>query len=241
MLEVVPVHVPGEVGPSDDLAGLLLASAELEDGDVVVVSQKAVSKQEGRLVDLGTVEPSLLARGIASQYGKDPRVVELVLSESRRIVRMGAGIIISETRHGLVCANAGVDESNVPPGLASLLPEDPDASAGRLRREILERSGRRVAVIVSDTFGRPFRTGQTDCAIGVSGTAPLLGYSGRRDSFGREMRVTEIAVCDEAAAAAELVMLKSSGCPFAVVRGLCPGGTGGAAGLVRPASSDLFR
>ncbi len=241
-MQVIPVAVGKEIGPSDDLAGLVASSARVEDGDVLVVAQKAVSKAEGRTVDLSSVEPSLLAEGIAAQYGKDPRVVELVLSESGRIVRMRDGVLIVETRGGIVCANAGIDESNVAGGHATLLPEDPDASARGIRRGVLERTGMDAAVIVSDTFGRAFRSGQTNCAIGVSGMEPVLDYSGTRDAFGRILRVTAIAVADELASAAELVMQKTLGCPAALVRGYRYGaGDGTAAGLLRPRGEDLFR
>ena len=254
-MQVIPVHIEREIGPSDDLPAMILgACGQLQDGDVVVVTQKAVSKQEGRVVALSGVRATRLAEGIASQYGRDPRVVELILSETRRIVRMRDGIIISQTRSGLVCANAGVDESNVRDGYAVLLPEDPDASARRIRGGIMRAAGSNVGVIVSDTFGRPFRMGQTDCAIGVSGLDPVRDYSGTTDSFGRRLRVTAIAVADELAAAAELVMGKALMRPAAVIRGhgvavAARGaegaggrrGLGGVAGLVRPEGEDLFR
>ena len=240
-LEVLPVPVDGPIGPGFDIAGAVSAAGP-RDGDVAVVSQKAVSKAEGRIVRLGGVRPSGLAEGIASEYGKDPRIVHLVLEESGRIVRMARGILIVETRSGIVCANAGVDESDVELGHATLLPEDPDASARRISEGIGRAAGRDVAVVVSDTFGRPFRAGQTDCAIGVHGISPLLDYAGRRDSVGRELRVTEIAAADELCSAAELVMGKSLGIPAALVRGYRGGpGTGSARDLLRPAPEDLFR
>lgn len=244
-IRVAAVHVDGEVGRGDDLGRALARSgAAVADGDIVVVSQKAVSKAEGRIVDLGGVRPSALALGIASEYGKDARVVELVLSEARRIVRMGHGVIITETRGGLVCANSGVDESNVAPGHAALLPEDADASARRVRAEVAAACGADVGVIISDTFGRPFRTGQVDCAIGSAGIAPSADHAGTRDSFGRVLRTTDIAVADEVAGAAELAMGKASSCPMAVVAGTriaVGAGAAGAASLVRPAREDLFR
>lgn len=244
-MEVIPICIGDEIRPSDDLARLIVSSADLLDGDVLVLAQKIVSKQEGRIVNLLSVKPTLLAEGIASQYKKDPRIVHLVLSESSRIVRMRDGIMIMRTKSGIVCANAGVDESNVEQGCATLLPEDPDASARNLQSEVVRQSGRRVAVIISDTLGRPLRMGQTDCAIGVAGLAPIMDYAGRTDSFGRPLRVTAIAVADELASAAELVMGKSRRCPAAIIRG-CMGDVSGTATcgdarlLLRPQSEDLF-
>jgi len=218
-MEVIPIPIDAEIKPADDLAGMIASATDLRNGDILVVAQKAISKQEGRMVKLDSVNPTILAEGIASQYEKDPRIVELVLSESARIVRMRDGIIITRMRSGIVCANAGVDESNVMYGYATLLPTDPDASALRLQSAILDITGVRLSVIISDTFGRPFRTGQTNCAIGVAGLEPMAGYAGRTDSFGRMLRVTEIAVADELAAAAELVMGKIRRVPAAAIRG----------------------
>lgn len=245
-LAVIPVCLDGDVGRGADLASEIAGRVRLRDGDVVVVSQKAVSKQEGMVVRLDSVSPSLLAEGIAGEYRKDPRIVELILSESRRIVRMGRGVIIVETRHGHVCANAGIDESNAPPGCVTLLPSDADASARGLRRLLCAAAGvGSLAVLVSDTFGRPFRLGQTDCAIGVSGMDAILDYRGSADSEGRRLRVSEIAVADEICAAAELVKGKAANCPASVVRNFraAPvGGDGGSAGsMVRPVGEDLFR
>ncbi len=247
-VEVIPLGAPEDVGPGDSIAAAAVASAArrggVRDGDVLVVSQKIVSKQEGRVVRLDAVSPSPLAAGIAAAYGKDPRVVELVLSEARRILRMRDGVIVTETRAGLVCANSGVDESNAGRGggLAVLLPEDPDASAERLRLEVERLSGARIAVAVSDTFGRPFRAGQADCAIGVSGLGPVLEYAGRADAYGRRLRVTAVAVADELCAAAELVKGKSSGTPMALVRNYAfEPGPGSARGMLRPEGQDLFR
>ena len=251
-LEVVPVPLGAEVAAGDDLAAMISSACPwLRDGDVVVVSHKAVSKQEGRTVRLSDVSPSELAAGLAAAYGKDPRLVELVLSEARRIVRMGGpgGVIITETRCGIVCANSGVDESNAAGGHAILLPADPDASAARLRSGLAEASGRSVAVVISDTFGRPFRIGQTDCAVGASGLGVVRDHAGCADASGRTLRVTAIAVADEVCAAAELVKGKAASVPVAVVRRrgapVC-GGEGipagqAAADLVRPAAEDLFR
>ncbi|RNJ80530.1 MAG: coenzyme F420-0:L-glutamate ligase [Nitrosopumilus sp. H8] len=240
-MQVIPVHMPHEITPSDDMPGIV-ASCGVSDGDILVVAQKAVSKQEGRIVRLDSIRPSPLAEGIASQYGKDPRIMHLILAESRRIIRMGRGIIIVETNSGLVCANAGIDESNMEAGYAALLPKDPDASALAMSLKIKEITGNSIPVIISDTFGRPFRMGQTDCAIGVCGLDPILDYAGKRDSFGRNLRVTEIAIADELCAAAELVMGKSLGNPAAIIRGYeFDPGNGTSARLLRPEPEDLFR
>ncbi|RNJ77549.1 MAG: coenzyme F420-0:L-glutamate ligase [Nitrosopumilus sp. H13] len=240
-MQVIPVHMPHEITPSDDMPEIV-ASCGVSDGDILVVAQKAVSKQEGRIVRLDSIRPSPLAEGIASQYGKDPRIMHLILAESRRIIRMGRGIIIVETNSGLVCANAGIDESNMEAGYAALLPKDPDASALAMSLKIKEITGNSIPVIISDTFGRPFRMGQTDCAIGVCGLDPILDYAGKRDSFGRNLRVTEIAIADELCAAAELVMGKSLGNPAAIIRGYeFDPGNGTSARLLRPEPEDLFR
>ncbi|MDH5697916.1 MAG: coenzyme F420-0:L-glutamate ligase, partial [Nitrosopumilus sp.] len=181
-MQILPIHIEKEIESSDDLSDLILKSEKLTDGDILVVAQKIISKQEGRLIDLSTITPSLLAEGIGSQYQKDPRIVELILSESKRIIRMNNGVLIVETHHGFICANAGIDESNVEEGYATLLPVDSDASAQRIRKKILEESNKNVAVIISDTFGRPFRMGQTNHAIGISGLDPILDYAGTKDS-----------------------------------------------------------
>lgn len=242
-----PVLGVGEVRPGDDLAALLAAALAAgpppQDGDVLVVTQKVVSKAEGRLVDLATVEPSAFAFDWAAQHGKDPRHVEVVLRESARIVRMDRGVLIAETRHGFICANAGVDASNVPgEGIVALLPLDSDASAERLRGGLAARLGVRLGIVISDTFGRPWRTGQTDVAIGVAGLPALLGYQGQQDAYGKELRVTEIAVADELAAAAELAMGKTRHVPAALVRGLAALlGEGSSRALVRAAEHDFFR
>jgi coenzyme F420-0:L-glutamate ligase/coenzyme F420-1:gamma-L-glutamate ligase len=237
-----------EIAPGDDLAALLLAAAARAGltfgaGDIVVVTHKAVSKAEGRLVDLRTVEPSPLASAFAARWGRDPRQVELVLRESARIVRMDRGLIVSQTRHGLVCANAGVDLSNVPgDDVACLLPDDPDASAEALRVALRTRVGVDIPVIVSDSFGRPWRLGIVNLAIGVAGLAPLVDYRGLPDTAGRVMSATVMAVADELAAAAELVMGKLERCPFAVVRGYAyQPADGHAREIVMDEATDLFR
>lgn len=241
--------VPGlpEINPGERLAGLLCQKLSeqgqpIADRDVVVVAQKIISKAEGRLVELRDVTPSAYARAVAAEFGKDPRHVEVVLRESRRVVRMDAGIIVVETHHGLVCANAGVDTSNVPEGWLSLLPEDPDGSARRLRDEIADLTGKHVAVIIADTFGRPWREGLTNVAIGVAGFRPLLDYRGQRDEQGHVLAATVIATADELASAAELVMGKTARRPVAIIRNLSLGSQeGSAAELIRPRSKDLFR
>jgi coenzyme F420-0:L-glutamate ligase/coenzyme F420-1:gamma-L-glutamate ligase len=249
-VEFRPVHGLGEIRPGDHLGERLLAALRragqrLQDGDIVVVTQKVISKAENRLVDLGAVVPSPLAQAWAEEWGKDSRQVEVVLRESRRVVRMDHGVIISETHHGFVCANAGVDASNVSGGnVVSLLPPDPDASADMLRRTLEAASGVPVGVIVSDTFGRPWREGQVNVAIGAAGVEVLRRYQGQVDPYGYELRVTEIATADEIAAAAELVMGKTDSVAAVLVRGLGRSvvATGeGAAALIRPPEKDLFR
>jgi len=239
-LRVIPVKgLPG-VREGDDLAALIAGRTELEDGDVVVVAHKVVSKAEGRVARLDDVEPSPRARDLAG--GEDPRRLEVILGESARLVRARPPLVIAETRHGFVCASAGVDASNAPEaGTVVLLPEDPDGSAVRLRERLRELTGCEVAVIVSDSFGRPWRQGTTDVAIGCAGLEPLLDLHGKRDAAGYELRATAIAVADELAGAAELVRGKLDGIPVAVVRGFATQGDGNAHELVMPAERDLFR
>jgi coenzyme F420-0:L-glutamate ligase/coenzyme F420-1:gamma-L-glutamate ligase len=236
-----------EIQAGDDL-GRHIASAcaaqgvTLQDDDVLVVTQKAVSKSEDRGVDLNSIEPSPLAIELAKPGEKDPRHVEVVLRESKRIVRMDRGVIICETRHGLVCANAGVDASNVPDGKLMLLPVDPDASAARIRASVRQQTGADVAVIISDTFGRPWRAGYTEVAIGVAGMLPILDYVGQIDTHGRELRATWICVADELASWAELVTGKMNRVPVALIRGYpVPRGEGSAKAIVRAAELDMFR
>jgi len=237
---VIPVRGLPEVREGDDVAALIAAAMELEGGDVVVVAHKVVSKAEGRVVRLDDVEPSAQARDLAAR--EDPRRLEVILGESVRLVRTRPPLVIAETRHGFVCASAGVDASNAPePDSVVLLPEDPDASAARLRDRLLELTGADVAVIVSDSFGRAWRQGTTDVAIGCTGLQPLLDLHGRRDAAGYELHATVIAVADELAGAAELVRGKLDGVPAAVVRGFEPRGEGTARELVMPPERDLFR
>ena len=241
-MQITPVHIEKEIDSSDNISKLISQSAKLNDGDILVIAQKIISKQEGRVVALSTVTPSLLAQGIGSQYHKDPRVVELILSESKRIVRMKNEIIIVQTHTGFICANAGIDESNVKDGYATLLPADSDLSAQKIRDDIKNNFSKDVAVVVSDTFGRPFRMGQTNCAIGISGLNPILDYAGTLDSFGRILRVTEIAIADEFSAAAELVMGKTLNCPVVIIRDyLFEFGNYSVSSLIRSEDHDLFK
>jgi coenzyme F420-0:L-glutamate ligase/coenzyme F420-1:gamma-L-glutamate ligase len=227
-----------EIRPGDDLAALL--RGHVRDGDVLVLAHKAVSKAEGRVVDLAGVEPGARAVELAAGHGKDPRHVQVVLDESAELVRAERGVLICRTRHGYVCANAGVDASNTRPGTLVLLPEDPDGSARRLRAAL----GVRAAVVITDSFGRAWRHGQADVAIGVAGLAPLEDWRGRRDALGNDLRATWVAVADQAASAADLARAKDAGLPAVVVRGLERHITDddgpGAAALVRPAAEDLF-
>jgi coenzyme F420-0:L-glutamate ligase / coenzyme F420-1:gamma-L-glutamate ligase len=251
-VDVVALDGIPEVDPGDDLGELISAALErrpdllpLTDSDVLVVTQKVVSKAEGAVVDLTTVEPRQEAVAFAERFGRDARQVEVVLREARRVVRMDRGVLITETRHGFVCANGGVDASNVGPqsgSLVTLLPEDPDASAGRIRAAIRDRFGVDIPVIVSDSFGRPWRWGIVDVALGVSGMHPLDDLRGTPDHDGRIMQSTVRAVADEIASAAELALGKSAGRPVALVRGAAfVRGEGSIRELLMPAENDLFR
>jgi coenzyme F420-0:L-glutamate ligase / coenzyme F420-1:gamma-L-glutamate ligase len=236
-IEALPLAL--EVRPGDDIASLIRQTGvEIDSTVVLAVAQKIVSKAEGAIVDLGSIRPSALAQSWAAEWNKDARLIELILSQSRRIVKMDRGVIISETHHGFVCANAGVDQSNVAgEDLATILPNDPDASAGRLRTSI--GCG---AVIITDTFGRPWREGLVDVAIGVAGLDPLDDFRGRVDRHGRKLSATIIAVADQLSAAAGLVMKKDAGCPIALIRGFefLPA-AGSAQSLLRKPEQDLFR
>jgi coenzyme F420-0:L-glutamate ligase/coenzyme F420-1:gamma-L-glutamate ligase len=240
VISILPVEGLPEIGEGHDLADLIAERAELADGDVLVVAQKVVSKAEGRVVRLAEVEVSEQARELAGD--RDPRHLEVILRESVRLVRTRPPLVIAETRHGFVCASAGVDASNAPePGSVVLLPEDPDASAARLRERLRELTGVEVGVIVSDSFGRPWRQGTTDVAIGVAGIGPLVDLKGVRDRTGYELHATVIAVADELAGAAELVLGKTDRVPAAVIRGVDVCGEGSARDVVMPAERDLFR
>ncbi len=246
------LHGIPEIMPGTNLAETLLAALKSDqvpedfpataDPLILVIAQKVVSKSEGCLVRLADVVPSAPARAWAATYHKNPHMVEVVLQQARRIVRMDRGIIIAETHHGYICANAGVDASNAPHGTVVLLPPNPDQSAARLRQAFEPALARKVAVIISDTFGRPWRTGLTNVALGVAGLCPVIDYRGQVDSYGRPLRATVLAVADELAGAAELVMGKTTGIPAVVIEGFpyLPA-TGGSRGLIRPAEEDLFR
>jgi coenzyme F420-0:L-glutamate ligase / coenzyme F420-1:gamma-L-glutamate ligase len=237
---VLPVTGIPELREGDDLAALILERIELEDGDVVVVAQKAVSKVEGRTLRLDDIEPSERARSIAGD--EDPRRIEAILREARRVVRVRPPLVICETRHGFICASAGVDGSNAPePGMLVLLPLDPDASASRLRETLNERSGKEVGVVVTDSFGRPWRQGTTDVAIGAAGVEVLRDLAGSRDPVGYELRATVIAVADEVAGAAQLASGKLERVPVTIVRGLDLRGDGRATDIPVPPERDLFR
>jgi coenzyme F420-0:L-glutamate ligase / coenzyme F420-1:gamma-L-glutamate ligase len=244
----LPLPQLPDVGPGDDLAGMLAAAApeDLASDDVLVVAHKVVSKAEGRTRRLTDIEPGNRARALATEHRKDARLVQAVLDESTELLRARDGVLICVTRQGLVCANAGVDASNTTgEGELVLLPEDPDASARRLRGGVELARGVRPAVIISDSFGRAWRLGQTDVAIGVAGLVPLDAWRGRPDAYGRELRVTEIAVADAVAGAADLARAKDSREPAVLVRGLgrfvTEADGPGAAALRRPRDQDLFR
>ena len=243
-IRIIPVKLKNDVTPDDDIVELILSSNKkpIDDGDIIVVSQKIVSKQEGRTINLNSVIPSELSVGIASAYEKDPRLVEVILSESKRIVRMEHGVIIVETNHNFICANAGIDESNVEKGFATLLPVDPDKSAKKIRDAILQMTGKNTAVIISDTFGRPFRLGQTDHAIGIAGIESIRNYEGKPDTFGKIMRVTAIAIVDELCAAAELVIGKTEKSPVAIIKNYSfESKNDSINSIIRDENEDLFR
>ena len=250
-LRIIGVTGLPEVRPGDDLAAMIAAAAlaqgtPLAEGDVVVITQKIVSKAEGRVIPLASVTASPFAEKLATEFQKDARVVELVLQESRRIVRMERGVIITETLHGFVCANAGIDLSNLEEtDTAALLPADPDLSSSTIRADLLRHTGHNVSIIISDTFGRPWREGCTNIAIGCSGIAPLVDYRGRHDPAGNVLNVTVMAIADELASATEPVMGKLDRIPVAIVRGYLPpqgaASDGAAQELVRKPETDLFR
>ena len=243
-VQITPIKIKADVQPGDDIAELILSASKnpLDDGDIMVISQKIISKQEGRVINLESIIPSELSVGIASAYGKDPKLVEVILSESKRIVRMEHGVIIVQTNHDFICANAGIDESNVEKGFATLLPVDPDRSAKRIRDFILQVTGKNIAVIISDTFGRPFRLGQTDNAIGIAGIESIKSYEGKTDTFGKIMRVTAIAIVDELCAAAELVMGKTEKSPVAIIKNYSfESKNDSISSIIRDEDEDLFR
>jgi coenzyme F420-0:L-glutamate ligase/coenzyme F420-1:gamma-L-glutamate ligase len=248
LIQIIGLSTLPIIRQGDDIAELTLKAAREQkidflEHDIIVIAQKIVSRAEGNIVDLRLVTPSALAQEIAKQNGKDPRHVEAILKETARIIRMQGPHLIVETRHGLVCANAGVDKSNVDDEESVIvLPGDPDQSARRIRERFRDLSGIEVGVVISDTFGRPWRIGQVNVAIGVDGLTPIVDYRGSSDMFGRPLNVTQIALADELASAAELVMKKSDGIPVAIIRGLdYARGEGSARVLIRPAEEDLFR
>ena len=245
--EVIGIEGIGEVRPGDDIARIVIDAAArqgtpLITGDVVVLSQKIVSKSEGRLLRLPEVTPSPMATNFAAELGRDPRLIEVILRESRRVVRMDRGVLVTETHHGWVCANAGVDQSNVDADVVALLPADPDRSARAFRDAVRAQTRAEVHVIVADTFGRPWREGLVNVAIGVAGFAPLRSYLGERDPAGRPLQATILAIADELAAAAEPVMGKLDRIPAALVRGLpLAPAEEGSKSLLRDPARDLFR
>jgi len=248
-IRIIGIAGMPEIKAGDDLAALLAAAAQgqgtaIQSGDVLVVTQKIVSKAEGRVVKLEDVAPSPLAVAISQGHRRDPRHTEIVLRESRRVVRMDRGVIISETYHGFICANAGVDASNVPGATTlCLLPQDPDASARRIRQGVQDLLGVSVAVIISDTFGRPWRNGATNVAIGVAGIDPMLSYVGQEDAHGKTLHTTVLCVADELAAAAELAAGKVLGVPVVLVKGYPyrPSEEASHQALLRDPDKDLFR
>jgi len=240
MIEIIPVHGLPEIRQGDDLAALVLQRAELRDGDVLVIAQKAVSKAEGRVVRIDDFEPSEKARELAGDE-RDPREVEVVLREAQQIIRERGPLVIAQTTHGFICASAGVDHSNAPePGTLVLLPVDPDASARGIRARVQELARAEVGVVVTDSFGRPFRQGTTDVAIGVAGVPAIVDLRGTRDRIGYELRSSRVAVADEIAAAADLARGKADGIPAVVVRGLRLEGDGSAKEIVIEPELDLF-
>ena len=241
-MQIIPIHIEKEIEPTDDISELIITSEEIHNGDILVIAQKIISKQESRIIELSSVIPSLLAEGIGSEYKKNPRIIELILNESKQIIRMEHGILIVETKNGFICANAGIDESNVKNGFVTLLPLNSDISAENIRKEILKKINKTVSVIISDTFGRPFRMGQTNCAIGISGMNPILDYAGTKDSFEKTLHITAIAIADELCSAAELVMKKVTNSPIAIIRGYdFKNENSSIHNLIRPQNEDLFR
>ena len=241
MIQLLPVVGLPEIRQEDDLAALVVERIDLEDGDVAVIAQKVVSKVEGRVVRIDELEASAKARELAGDE-RDPREVEAILREAKRIVRERGPLVIAETQHGFICASAGVDHSNAPePGTLVLLPVDPDASARRLRDRLLELSGAEVGVIVTDSFGRPFRQGTTDVAIGIAGVPALVDLRGTTDRIGYVLRSTRIAIADEIAGAADLARGKADGVPVVIVRGLRLDGDGSGREIVIEPELDLFR
>ena len=248
LIQITPIRISNEIVLHNNLSVTILDAIdrnqiEIQNGDILAVTHKIVSKAEGRVVELDSIKPSTKAISMAKEHDKDPRIMELILKESSQILRAKDGIIISETRHGFVCANAGVDQSNVKGDTAVLLPLAPDESADRIRHAVKKKVGKEVAVIITDTFGRTFRNGQTNVAIGIAGINPIKSYIGTYDMYGRKLRVTEIAVADEIASASELVMGKAEGTPVAIIRGYDfeKASKASIKSLIRAKNRDLFR
>ena len=248
MIQITSIRVSNDIRLYNDLSAMILAAIshsqiEIQNDDILVVTHKIVSKAEGRVIDLASIKPSTKAIRMAKEHDKDPRIMELIVNESTQILRAKNGIIISETKHGFVCANAGVDQSNVEGDTAVLLPVAPDESASRLQDAVKKKIGKEIAVVITDTFGRTFRNGQTNVAIGIAGINPIKSYIGTYDMYGRKLRVTEIAVADEIASAAELVMGKAEGTPAAIVRGYNfeRASRSSVKSLLRAKERDLFR
>jgi coenzyme F420-0:L-glutamate ligase / coenzyme F420-1:gamma-L-glutamate ligase len=248
LIQITSIRISDDIRLYSDLSAVILeaiadSQIEIQNDDILVVTHKIVSKAEGRIVDLARIKPSTKAIRMAKEHDKDPRVMELILKESIQILRAKNGIIISETKHGFVCANAGVDQSNVKGDMAVLLPVAPDESASRIQDAVKKKIGKEIAVIITDTFGRTFRNAQTNVAIGIAGINPIKSYIGTYDMYGRKLRVTEIAVADEIASAAELVMGKAEGTPVAIVRGYSfeKASKTSVKSLLRAKERDLFR
>ncbi|MDF2736813.1 MAG: F420-0:gamma-glutamyl ligase [Nitrososphaeraceae archaeon] len=250
-IEIIPIYIKGQLTPNSNIVSTLLTAIKennnnqsIENGDIIVLAQKIISKIEGRLINLDDINPSKKSIDLSKQIDKDPRIIELILQESNKIVRLFNNIIIAETHHGFICANAGIDQSNVSnkKDQVLLLPINPDKSAELIRKEIYEKIRKKVAVVITDTFGRPFRMGQTNVAIGIAGINPLKNYKGKQDMFGKTLRVTEIAIVDEIAGAAELVMGKTEGIPIAIVRNVKYSKRNNSiTKIIRKEKNDIFR
>ena len=248
-IEIIPIPINININPKIKLLNTLLQSLKnnnqiIKNGDIIVIAQKIISKNEGRTISLKNILPSSRSLELAKKTNKDPRIVELIIKESRKIVRVFNNTIITETQHGFICANSGIDQSNVSKSknLVLLLPRDPDKSANKIKKEIYEKTRKNIAVLITDTFGRPFRMGQTNIAIGIAGINALKNYKGKRDMFGKILKVTEIAIVDEIAGAAELVMGKTEGIPIAIVRNLPYSKSNSSVKkIIRKENRDIFR
>lgn len=248
-IEIIPIHINININPTVKLLNTLLESIKnnnqiIKNGDIIVIAQKIISKNEGRTVSLENIIPSSRSMELGRKTNKDPRIVELILQESRKIVRVFNNTIITETQHGFICANSGIDQSNVGKSKKKvlLLPKDPDKSANTIRKGIYKKTKKNIAVLITDTFGRPFRMGQTNIAIGIAGINALKNYKGKRDMFGKILKVTEIAIVDEIAGAAELVMGKTEGIPIAIVRNLTYSKSNSSIKkIIRKENRDMFR